>query len=395
MVSINSSGENIDYFEFDYNAYAPSFGQFNSEVMNVSLRMFSNDLVDYNELMDNVESKNESKCEYSEYHIIVWKNGVRKKYLQICNSDANSKLQQQLKTIYSELSILEMTNFGMFDSSISRNSIIDSIIAKHGTKKYLIVQTILLTVRINGDYQIELLDRYESNHRLFLEKTSMRSKQAFTLIELLIVVAIIAILAAIAVPNFLEAQTRSKISRAQADMRSTATSIEAYMVDHNRYPFGYVTIRQAVNTAGMSGFPASKYERNPFAQSQLTTPIAYQTTIFTDPFTVGSFTFDRTDDISGGEPFPYWYDDYQEWSFFPGGYPYSRFEDINNAGYAWSLSSAGPEKSQMMMWYALDGVDPASANNHIIFAYDATNGTVSEGFIARTNKGVFTEVNQE
>ena len=60
----------------------------------------------------------------------------------------------------------------------------------------------------------------------------------FTLIELLIVVAIIAILAAIAVPNLLEAQVRSKVSRAKADMRSLATGIEAYAVDYNRPPIG-------------------------------------------------------------------------------------------------------------------------------------------------------------
>jgi len=61
-------------------------------------------------------------------------------------------------------------------------------------------------------------------------------KKGITLIELLIVIAIIAILAAIAVPNFLEAQTRAKVSRVKADQRSLATGLEAYYVDNNNYP---------------------------------------------------------------------------------------------------------------------------------------------------------------
>ncbi len=61
----------------------------------------------------------------------------------------------------------------------------------------------------------------------------------FTLIELLIVVAIIAILAAIAVPNFLEAQTRARVSRVQNDLRTIALAMESYRVDNNTYAAHY------------------------------------------------------------------------------------------------------------------------------------------------------------
>ncbi len=62
------------------------------------------------------------------------------------------------------------------------------------------------------------------------------AQRGFTLIELLIVVAIIGIIAAIAIPNLLNAIDRGKQKRTMADMRSIGTAIESYAVDNNLYP---------------------------------------------------------------------------------------------------------------------------------------------------------------
>lgn len=70
---------------------------------------------------------------------------------------------------------------------------------------------------------------------MFIRERSS-DREGFTLIELLIVVAIIGILAAIAVPNFLNAQLRAKIARVEGDLHAMKTAIEMYHTDSNAYP---------------------------------------------------------------------------------------------------------------------------------------------------------------
>ena len=98
--------------------------------------------------------------------------------------------------------------------------------------------------------------------------------KAFTLIELLIVVAIIGILAAIAVPNFLNAQLKAKISRAKADIRNLGVALDSYQLDNNHYPGG------AGNWCSGCRF----WQRHSYRFHPLTTPISYISSIPTDPF---------------------------------------------------------------------------------------------------------------
>ena len=87
------------------------------------------------------------------------------------------------------------------------------------------------------------------------------ARHAFTLIELLIVVAIIGILAAIAVPNFLNAQIRAKVAKTEAEMRTFVTAVEMYRLDHGVY-FPH------------AGYPTSVIHVA-WQNKYLTTPIAY------------------------------------------------------------------------------------------------------------------------
>jgi type II secretion system protein G len=72
----------------------------------------------------------------------------------------------------------------------------------------------------------------------------MRKDRGFTLIELLIVVAIIGIIAAIAIPNLLNAIHRGRQKRSMADMRTIGTAIGTYATDMNFYPRGMTNLGQ-------------------------------------------------------------------------------------------------------------------------------------------------------
>ena len=64
----------------------------------------------------------------------------------------------------------------------------------------------------------------------------MRRQKGFTLIELLIVVAIIGIIAAIAIPNLINAIQRGRQKRTMGDIRTLSTCVEAYATDWAFYP---------------------------------------------------------------------------------------------------------------------------------------------------------------
>ncbi len=103
-------------------------------------------------------------------------------------------------------------------------------------------------------------------------KKKSKEKKAFTLIELLIVVAIIGVLAAIAVPNFLSALTRAKVSRNFSDFKALSTAMFTYQIDHGEFPHD------------PNDVPPGKSWLVNVTMTALTTPLAYMSSIPQDPF---------------------------------------------------------------------------------------------------------------
>ena len=208
------------------------------------------------------------------------------------------------------------------------------------------------------------------------------NKKGFTLIELLIVVAIIAILAAIAVPNFLEAQTRAKVARSVSDLRTMSTAMEEYKIDYNKYSlpsqllvgnFWGSTREEEWELAMMGG--AALY--GVFYQD-LTSPIAYISSLPEDNFKEAGFgvTPGSVTGIEKGHPWMRytlttkeaggygWFDDTMYSSLVT-----ERHPDWINKEYI--FAGLGPDRSE-------DIFSPWT-----MAVYDATNGTISAGDIVR------------
>ena len=198
----------------------------------------------------------------------------------------------------------------------------------------------------------------------------MSRTKAFTLIELLIVVAIIAILAAIAVPNFLEAQTRSKVTRAKADIRTLATALESYAIDYNKYP--------GDGAQYCWNYGIYPYDGYWYVPDTITTPIAYITSAkLVDPFRVVVLTTSLN-----YRRYRYWYIDMTWGKAGTRPAPSSVLPFLKMWYGSWKLNSAGPDRTYGPSYPTSSY--PGNMYSDLPIPYDATNGTVSSGDVMRS-----------
>lgn len=231
----------------------------------------------------------------------------------------------------------------------------------------------------------------------------MKRSSGFTLIELLIVVAIIAILAAIAVPNFLEAQVRAKVSRIKSDQRTLATAIESYAIDYNRPPLGQEELNATKTVSEGGPFPdafSNWAVRTGFEWSQFTTPVAYMSSIPINVFGDKGKVNAKGVPNNQLEGMYYHYQAFTKEILPDGETSLSpSLLACNRIGASWFLGGQGPSRRDLphgvsppVQFNMPNGVSrtPTDATDigYPDIFYDPTNGTVSYGALIRSSKGI-------
>lgn len=178
----------------------------------------------------------------------------------------------------------------------------------------------------------------------------------FTLIELLIVVAIIGVLAAIAVPNFLNARMRSMVARVSADHQAIQTALGMYAVDHGRYPtYGNPEdVVTAIAAGALTYLPV-----------RLTTPISYLSSLPYDPFPPKVLGGDSSSHPTRTYKYIHGYDKI-----------YMRQNFYGNHLRAHAFNAYGAERQIM---YEIWSLGPDRIPGHQGIFYDISNGLFSEG----------------
>lgn len=98
-----------------------------------------------------------------------------------------------------------------------------------------------------GEFENEIL-RYNRQLLYYQDAVQRQIKNGFTLVELMVVVAIIAILAAIAMPQFMTATDKARTAKETADMQVIKNATQLYLLDKN------VTTPPTVETLYKEGY---------------------------------------------------------------------------------------------------------------------------------------------